>query len=35
MVTLEPFAGRLRFGFDSDEKSLFLEDAMNRSPGTG
>jgi hypothetical protein len=25
----------LRFGFDSDEKSMFLEDAMNRSPGTG
>lgn len=35
MVTLEPFAGRLRFGFDSDEKSMFLKDAMNRSPGTG
>lgn len=35
MVTLEPFAGRLWFGFDSDEQSMVLEGAMNHSPGTG
>jgi len=35
MLTLEPFAGRLWFSFDSDENSVFLEDTMNRSPGTG
>jgi len=35
MLTLEPFAGRLWFCFDSDEKSVFLENTMNRSPGTG
>ena len=35
MLTLEPFAGLLWFCFDSNEKSVFLEDTMNRSPGTG
>jgi len=35
MLMLKPFAGRLWFSFDSDEKSMFLEDTMNRSPGTG
>lgn len=35
MLTLEPFAGWLWFCFDSDEKSVFLEDTMNGSPGTG
>ena len=35
MLTLEPFAGRLWFGFDSDEQSMLLEDTMNGSPGTG
>ena len=34
MLTLGPFAGRLWFCFPSDEKSVFLEDTMNRSPGT-
>jgi hypothetical protein len=35
MLTLEPFAGWLWFGFDSDEQSMLLEDTMNSSPGTG
>ena len=35
MFTLKPFSCRLRFCFDSDEKPMFLEDTMYRSPGTG
>lgn len=35
MISLEPFAGGLRFGFNPDEKTVFPEDPMNRPPGTG
>ena len=34
MLKLKPFTRRLRFGFDSNEESVFLEDSMYRSPGT-
>jgi hypothetical protein len=34
VATLESFASRLRFWFYPDEKPMFLEDTMNRSPGT-
>ena len=34
MTTLKPFAGRLWFRFDSNEKPVFLENPVNRSPGT-
>ena len=33
--TLESFASWLGFCFNSNEKSIFLEDSMNGSPGTG
>ena len=32
--TLKSFTHRLRFGFDPNEESVFLEDAMYRSSGT-
>jgi len=35
MTTLESFAGWLRFCFHTDKETVFLEDSMNRSPGTG
>lgn len=35
MFTLKPFSCGLWFCFDSNEKSVFLEDTMYRSPGTG
>jgi hypothetical protein len=35
MISLEPFAGWLWFGFDPDEKPVFPENTMDRSPGTG
>jgi hypothetical protein len=35
VTTLESFTGRLRFWFDPDEKPMFLENTMDRSPGTG
>src|SRR5690606_35108129 len=35
MVSLELFDGWLRFWFDPDKKTMFLEDAMDCSPGTG
>lgn len=34
MMTLESFAGWLRFSFYTNEKSMFFEDTMDRSPGT-
>jgi hypothetical protein len=34
MFPLEPFTGWLRLCLDSDEKTVFLEDAVNSSPGT-
>jgi hypothetical protein len=35
MTMLESFAGWLRFCFNTNEKSMFLEDTMDSSPGTG
>jgi len=35
VTTLEPFPGRLGFGFDPNEKPVFLEITMDCSPGTG
>ena len=35
MTTLESFAGWLGFCFYTNKKSMFLEDTMDRSPGTG
>jgi len=35
MFTLKSFARRLRFGFDPNQESVFLEDSMYGSPGTG
>jgi hypothetical protein len=34
MTPLKPFTGRLGFCLDPNEKSMFLEDTMNCSPGT-
>jgi hypothetical protein len=35
MLSLESFAGRLWLCLNANEKSMFLEDTMDRSPGTG
>jgi len=35
MTTLESFAGLLKFCFNTNEKSMFLEDTMDSSPRTG
>ena len=35
VTTLESLAGRLGFCFNTNEKSMFFEDAMNCSPRTG
>ena len=35
MFTLKSFTRGLRFGFDPNEKPVFFEDSMYRSPGTG
>jgi hypothetical protein len=34
VATQESFAGQLRFWFYPDEKAMFLENTMDRSPGT-
>jgi hypothetical protein len=33
VMPLKPFTGRLRFCLDSNEKTMFLENTMDRSPG--
>ena len=35
MTPLESFTGWLWLCFNANEKSMFLEDTMDRSPGTG
>ena len=35
MLSLESFAGRLWLCLNANKKSMFLEDTMDRPPGTG